>query len=451
MGGVYKYLFSVYILLQAGREHPIASFYHYGGHHSLPPRLQEAYAAASELLMTLYKLPRPFFAVVIVVVEIDINDVVPNAFNPNFIPPEELEELRKNFSIEILKLNPIKVREAGHVRYRDLPEGKYEIIDGYHRWLVAKEKGLEKIPVEVHNCNDQEAERMCITSSLHRGTHSYLLLSVIFKKYHREGVTQEEIGRRFGYTKGVVSKILNVYLRVLPQLLDKFDYNNVLSFSGETSNIIEKYDTLREVVKKTSKKINNNILKELATIGNDLLREKVLDWLLTSDESVAVKNKRISKIAAKCNEVERYAKARVRTEEELQRILDSIKDDVIDAPEGTLKSRIDLLLEREPSRAASFLEGMLLPENREEVRDVEFGEEREKEKEKEGRETAEENSASEMLLDTHEDLTRPSPATKLLCIDEDEGEERLAEVLEEVVGGKARGAIIRGDCFRVLD
>jgi len=397
--------------------------------------------------------------------EIDINDIVPNAFNPNFIPPEELEEMRRNFSIEILKLNPIKVREAGHVGYRDLPEGKYEIIDGYYRWLVAKEKGLEKIPVEIHNCDDQEAERMCITSSLHRGTHSYLLLSVIFEKYHREGFTQEEIGRRFGYTQPMVAKILNIYSRVLPPLLKKANYKDILIFIDEYSNIFEKYSTLRKLAEETSKKMNNYILVELATIGNDSLRDKVLDWLLTSDESVAVKGKRIPKIAAKCNEVERYAKAGVKTEEELAKVMNSIKDDIIDAPEGTLKSRIDLLLEREQSRAASFLEGLLLSESRgEKVRDVVFEEKEEKEKEKErekeggivssceeGRETAEEDSASEMPHGTHEDLARPSPAPKLLCIDEDKGDERLAEVLEEVVGGKARGAIIRGDCFRVLD
>ncbi|RLG40015.1 MAG: hypothetical protein DRO01_04720 [Thermoproteota archaeon] len=416
--------------------------------------------------------------VVVVIREVEIDNIIPNTFNPNFISPEELEELRRNFSLEILRLNPIRVREAKYVKYSDLPEGKYEIIDGYHRWLVAREKGLKRIPVEIHNCSDEEAERTCVTSSLNRGTHNYLLLSVIFEKYYREGFTQEEIGRRFGYAQPMVAKILGIYSRVLPLLLKKLNYKNVLIFPGEYSNIIENYEILREVVKKTSKKINNKILAELATISNDSLRERVMDWLLTSNESIATKGKRISKIAAKCNEIERYTKARVKTEEEIQRVIDSIKEDLIEAPEGTLKSRIDLFLEKERdkekemSRAASFLDEISVSSSDDlNEEEVEEAEKRKKEKETEAPGVLEREKEGESRFesgggetaqrkdsDTKTETSVPAssapasmPAPRVIFADEDEGDERLTEVLEEVVEGRADGAVIRGDCFRILD
>ena len=35
--------------------------------------------------------------------EVEIDDVIPNKFNPNFISSEELKELARSFSLEILE------------------------------------------------------------------------------------------------------------------------------------------------------------------------------------------------------------------------------------------------------------------------------------------------------------------------------------------------------------
>jgi len=76
---------------------------------------------------------------------VDIDKVKPNNYNPkpDFKESEELKiefNRIKNSLYHHGQLDPIQVRE--------LKDGKYEIVNGYHRWLAMKELGMKKVEIK---------------------------------------------------------------------------------------------------------------------------------------------------------------------------------------------------------------------------------------------------------------------------------------------------------------
>ncbi len=93
-------------------------------------------------------------------ITVPIDKVQPNPWNPNVVPEHILKALAAN--IERVGFNqPILVRPLGN--------GEYEIVDGEHRYTVAKEAGLQEIPVIVRNLNDSEAKAQTVAMNKLRG------------------------------------------------------------------------------------------------------------------------------------------------------------------------------------------------------------------------------------------------------------------------------------------
>lgn len=70
---------------------------------------------------------------------VSIDDVLPNPWNPNFMDKAMFDKAKTSVT-ELGMLGSILVREY---------IGRYQIMDGEHRWKVAKELGWTEIPVEV--------------------------------------------------------------------------------------------------------------------------------------------------------------------------------------------------------------------------------------------------------------------------------------------------------------
>lgn len=75
----------------------------------------------------------------------------PNPWNPNRVPPEKLKKLKEAVAEKGL-LSPILVRPA--------PGGpeRFEIIDGEHRFRIARSLGIDEIPCVVVRLSDAEAK-----------------------------------------------------------------------------------------------------------------------------------------------------------------------------------------------------------------------------------------------------------------------------------------------------
>lgn len=104
---------------------------------------------------------------------VNIDDVVPNKWNPNeqtdFIFEKEIESFKKYGM-----LDPITVR-----RIND----SYEIVDGEHRWKAAKHLGMHKVIVNDlgDNFNEIDAQQLTIILNETRGAANYQKLSELMK------------------------------------------------------------------------------------------------------------------------------------------------------------------------------------------------------------------------------------------------------------------------------
>jgi ParB family chromosome partitioning protein len=92
-------------------------------------------------------------------VEIGVERLEPNPWNPNRMSPEMYEKLREYVRKEGL-VEPIVVRPRG--------EG-YQILGGYHRWKLAKGLGYETVPCAVVEMDDRRAKVLSVNLNEMKG------------------------------------------------------------------------------------------------------------------------------------------------------------------------------------------------------------------------------------------------------------------------------------------
>lgn len=85
--------------------------------------------------------------------KVDIEKIVPNSWNPKPADPPEMEYIKKSLQ-QNGYATPILVREK---------MGGYEVIDGQHRLLAAKELGYKELYIyDAGDVSDEEAKAMTI-------------------------------------------------------------------------------------------------------------------------------------------------------------------------------------------------------------------------------------------------------------------------------------------------
>lgn len=140
--------------------------------------------------MTIFKSP------VYEVKAVPLEKIVANSYNPNVVPPPEM------------KLLELSIWEDGYtmpcVCYYLSDKDLYEIVDGYHRYLVMKtskriyerEKGL--LPVTVIHKDISNRIASTIRHNRARGTHSIELMTKIVAELVKSGMSDHWIMRNIG-------------------------------------------------------------------------------------------------------------------------------------------------------------------------------------------------------------------------------------------------------------
>ena len=120
------------------------------------------------------------------------DQLVANAWNPNKQAPPE-HRLLKTSILENGWTQPIVARLE--------PTG-LEIVDGYHRWLVAVDKDVAALTgglvpvVQLPACDPVLARMATVRHNRARGTHHVLGMAGIVTDLMDAGLAPEEIGRR---------------------------------------------------------------------------------------------------------------------------------------------------------------------------------------------------------------------------------------------------------------
>lgn len=121
---------------------------------------------------------------------VDIKDVYANDYNPNIVARPELE---------LLKLSIVQNGFCFPIVVIQDKEGKYCIIDGFHRWVVMKDLlKQDKIPVVVldHDMNNRITATVQFNRA--RGTHQIIDMSKLVLKLIKQGMADAEIIDRLG-------------------------------------------------------------------------------------------------------------------------------------------------------------------------------------------------------------------------------------------------------------
>jgi ParB family chromosome partitioning protein len=132
-------------------------------------------------------------------VEIGVERLEPNPWNPNRMSPEMYEKLREYVKKEGL-VEPIVVRPRGE---------RYEILGGYHRWKVAGELGYETVPCAVVEMDDRRAKVLSVNLNEMKGQSVTSLLSELIYDLNKE-LTLEDLETMLPYSERELKDCLEI-------------------------------------------------------------------------------------------------------------------------------------------------------------------------------------------------------------------------------------------------
>jgi len=138
------------------------------------------------------------------IVEIEIDSIVVNPFQPrSYFNEEALQELANSIK-ELGVIQPITVRKQ---------EGNsFQIVSGERRFRASKLAGLNTIPAYIRLANDQEMLEMAIVENIQRENLDPIEVALSYQRLIDEiKLTQDQMAKRVGKSRSAVTN----YLRLL--------------------------------------------------------------------------------------------------------------------------------------------------------------------------------------------------------------------------------------------
>ncbi len=251
------------------------------------------------------------------ILEIDINKVTPNKFQPrkNF-DEEKLQELSQSIKENGI-IQPIIVNKSGKF---------YNIIAGERRWRAARIAGLKTVPVIEKDLTEKEIMEISLIENLQREDLNPIEEALAYRRLMDEfSLTQEEISVRVGKSRPVIAnslRLLNLDKRVIQYIVE----GTISEGHGRVLAGIDSFELQYEVAKriideglnvrqteKLARSLNDNRSKKKEKVKTDIYIKEIEDRLKTVLGTKVTINKgnKKSKI-----EIEYYSN------EDLERILD---------------------------------------------------------------------------------------------------------------------------------
>jgi ParB/RepB/Spo0J family partition protein len=151
---------------------------------------------------------------------INIDKITPNAWNPNVMPDGEYQALKQDMHIHgVNGVDPILVSLKGVYQLEGEISGEawtkafevkgYVIVDGEHRWKVAKELGWKQILCTTEAIKEEDAKALCYRRNRERGTIDPFKEALLFKS-DLPKLTQAKIAGKYGVDESTVSHRLSL-------------------------------------------------------------------------------------------------------------------------------------------------------------------------------------------------------------------------------------------------
>jgi len=149
----------------------------------------------------------------------DIEDIVPNRFQPRTIFSEEDLEHLKDSIIEQGILQPVLVRKQND---------KYELIAGERRFRAARRANINRIPAIIRNLSDEQVLEVSIIENIQRANLNPLEEAEAYHRLITEfEYTQEMVAQKIGKNRSTITNFLR--LRKLPGAISQSLSQNQIS------------------------------------------------------------------------------------------------------------------------------------------------------------------------------------------------------------------------------
>lgn len=192
------------------------------------------------------------------VVDLDVNDVLPNRFQPRIkFNEDSINELCESIK-EHGVIQPIVVRAMGD---------KYEIIAGERRYKASLLAGKQTIPAVITELNDKDSAEVALIENVQRKDLTPIEEAISYKKILDMGyLTQEELAVKLGKTQSTVAnklRLLNldeeVQEAVLEEKISERHARSLLKLvnMSDQRNMLENIIQNRLTVRKTDEEISN--------------------------------------------------------------------------------------------------------------------------------------------------------------------------------------------------
>ncbi len=149
------------------------------------------------------------------VIEIPLDDILPNRFQPRIkFHEKNINELADSIR-EHGVIQPIVVRKISD---------KYEIIAGERRYKASMLANKSTIPALIVNLNDQDAAEVALIENVQRQDLTPIEEAVSYRKILDMGMTQEQLASKLGKTQSTVAnklRLLNLDEEVQEALLEQ--------------------------------------------------------------------------------------------------------------------------------------------------------------------------------------------------------------------------------------
>jgi ParB family chromosome partitioning protein len=148
------------------------------------------------------------------IIEIDINQIVPNPQQP-----------RLHFNEEKLEELALSIREHGIIQPLIVTEkeGNYELVAGERRFEASKRAGLQKVPVIVREAGEKEKLELAITENVQRHDLNAIEEGKAYKKLMDDfEMNQDEVAKKVGKSRSAIAnkmRLLNLPVEIQKSLI----------------------------------------------------------------------------------------------------------------------------------------------------------------------------------------------------------------------------------------
>lgn len=274
------------------------------------------------------------------IIELDLNDILPNRFQPRIkFNEESIIELSDSIK-EHGVLQPIIVRPIGD---------KYEIVTGERRYKASVLAGLKTIPTRILDVNDKDSAEIALIENVQRKDLTPIEEAISYKKILDMGyLTQEQLASKLGRSQSTIAnkiRLLNLCDEVQEALMEE----KISERHARSLLRLEKADMQRNMLKRiikerlTVRKVDDEIKKMLEQ--KNLEQEKIEE----KDDNSEIPNSKDSSKKENADDIVDITDLFINLEDDktdnTQLLNETLKEESIE-PKEDLKDEIEVKSEK---------------------------------------------------------------------------------------------------------